>query len=78
MAKNTDTFRMLKDPMVLETPKLRKAAIKFAKAWASWHNHDGIMLDDELIDASHGILEAIDLELGDNGEGETVLRKFKP
>lgn len=43
--------------------KLEKAARVFAKAWAEWHEHDCSTFDPELIDAGHGIVEALGLEM---------------
>lgn len=63
----------IKKPRLLKTLKLRKAAIEFATAWAAWHNHGEAMPDEELIDASHGILEAMGFELVENSKGETVV-----
>ena len=47
---------------------LREAGLKFAEAWAAWHEHSGLMLDDELIAASNGILDAMGLEMDEDDE----------
>jgi len=35
----------------------------FAEAWAEWHNHSAMMLDDDLISACHDLLPTIGLEM---------------
>lgn len=47
-----------------KVPKtLHDAAMAFADAWAKWHDHDCSILDVELVDAGHGIVEALGLEM---------------
>ena len=54
-------------------PPIEKAAREFARAWASWHDHSGLMLDDDLSTASNGILEALGLELVEGEDGKHTL-----
>lgn len=56
--------------------KLHDAAMTFAKAWAGWHSHGSMIPDPELVDAGHGILEALGLEMvGKQGYEQKLVRK---
>lgn len=57
--------------------EIKKAAMAFAKAWAAWHEHGGIMLDPELVDAGHGIVEALGLEMVETPRGKQKLVRKK-
>lgn len=60
------------------TPRgIKKAAMAFAKAWAAWHEHGGVMLDPELVDAGHGIVEALGLEMVETPRGKQKLVRKK-
>lgn len=52
---------------------LEAAARVFAEAWAAWHDHSGLMLDDDLITASNGILAALGLEMDEGDDGKHKL-----
>lgn len=54
---------------------LQKAAMTFAKAWAKWHEHTGMMPDHEVIEAAAGILEVLGLEMEENKKGKIKLVK---
>ena len=60
-------------------PTLEKAARTFAREWANWHE-DGsdIFPHPELVDAGHGILEALGLSMVETKTGKQRLKKVKP
>lgn len=47
---------------------LNAAAHTFARAWANWHEHSDINLDDEAITAGHDIVTALGLEMVEDEE----------
>lgn len=59
-------------------PALEKAAKTFAREWARWHENSDQLWHHELIDAGHGILEALGLEMVETKTGSQQLRKVKP
>lgn len=65
------------NPLKPMDKEIKKAAMAFAKAWAKWHEHDSMIPDPGLIDAGHGILEALDLEMVEvkGGKQKLVRRK---
>lgn len=57
----------------MENKKLQKAAMKFARAWAKWHENSHCWLDEDVIDAGHGILQAMGLEMVETDKGKMRL-----
>ena len=57
--------------------RIREAAMKFARAWAKWHDHAGVMLDDDVLSAISELLDAmgVELEEGEDGKHRLVQRK---
>lgn len=58
-----------------DAAKLKKAAMTFARAWAAWHEHGSVVLDSDLVDAGHGIIEALNLEMVETPRGKQKLVK---
>lgn len=64
-------------PLNAMDKEIKKAAMAFAKAWAAWHEHGGVTLDPELVDAGHGIVEALGLEMVETSKGKQKLVRKK-
>ncbi len=59
-------------------PTVEQAAKTFAREWARWHENIDFIPHPELVDAGHGILEALGLEMVETKKGKQQLRKVKP
>lgn len=57
---------------------LQKAAMAFAEAWASWHNHTDPMPDLGVIEAASGLLEALGVDMVDGEDGLVKLVREVP
>lgn len=59
--------------------RIKEAAQKFARAWVKWHDHSCSILDVDLVDAGHGIVEALGFEMVERPDGKhKLVPKVKP
>jgi hypothetical protein len=66
---------------IVSTPEidgLRKSAYAFAKAWAKWHDHENMEVDQEMIRLAHDIVGAIGLEVVEIRKGKHSLAQILP
>lgn len=61
------------EALTTEVAKLREASMAFAKAWAAWHENSQSWLDGEVIDAGHGIVASLGLEMVEGKKGKQKL-----